>query len=273
MIVQGLTQAEARAAWQPLIDFVAANQADYAGHDSFNAVIFPARWYWNTDIVKRTPGNVMLDTHAGATPDDFWWSGDGSQVGVFWHAFTSAWLPASLLQPANQARLVDAWFAATRHWVLEVGFNKGLAGASPAVLAAARDTAMNPDVLDAFALVIIGDFGPSPSSGAQPDLSNARARAAHVQAAMKALRAAAPDTGAYVNECDYFQPDWQRAFWGSHYPRLLRIKRRYDRTGLFTCHHSVGSEGWSDDGFTRVAQGKGEVVGAHSPREASSTPT
>ena len=37
---------------------------------------------------------------------------------------------------------------------------------------------------------------------------------------MKALRVAAPDTGAYVNECDYFQPDWQRAFWGPNYARL-----------------------------------------------------
>ena len=57
-----------------------------------------------------------------------------------------------------------------------------------------------------------------------------------------ALRVAAPDTGAYVNECDYFQPDWQRAFWGPHYPRLAGVKRRYDPDGLFTVHHGVGSE-------------------------------
>jgi hypothetical protein len=72
-----------------------------------------------------------------------------------------------------------------------------------------------------------------------------------VQAAIQALRACAPDTGAYVNECDYFQSDWQRAFWGGHYARLLAVKRRYDPTGLFTVHHGVGSEAWSADGFTR----------------------
>jgi hypothetical protein len=69
---------------------------------------------------------------------------------------------------------------------------------------------------------------------------------------MAELRAAAPDTGAYVNECDYFQTDWQRAFWGPNYPRLSEIKRRYDSDGLFTVHHGVGSESWSPDGFTKL---------------------
>jgi hypothetical protein len=73
-----------------------------------------------------------------------------------------------------------------------------------------------------------------------------------VQAAMTALRACAPDTGAYVNECDYFQPNWQRAFWGPNHARLARIKRRYDPDGLFYVHHGVGSEAWSADGFTRA---------------------
>jgi FAD/FMN-containing dehydrogenase len=66
---------------------------------------------------------------------------------------------------------------------------------------------------------------------------------------MKALLACAPGAGSYVNETDYFQEDWQRAFWGANYPRLARIKRRYDPAGLFTVHHGVGSEEWSADGF------------------------
>ena len=66
-------------------------------------------------------------------------------------------------------------------------------------------------------------------------------------------RPAAPGSGAYLNECDYFQENWQQqAFWGSNYPRLADIKRRYDPDGLFTVHHGVGSEGWSADGFTRA---------------------
>ena len=60
---------------------------------------------------------------------------------------------------------------------------------------------------------------------------------------MDLIRAATPESGSYVNETDYFEPDWQRSFWGTNYPRLLEIKRRYDPDGLFRCHHCVGSEG------------------------------
>jgi len=162
-------------------------------------------------------------------------------------------MPASLLEPPNQGRLVDALFAASRYWLVNIVFNKGLAGAPPAAVQAARDTAMNPDVLDAFALVIIASYGAPAFPGfPAPDLAAARARRARVQAAMAALRAVASDTGAYVNECDYFQPDWQKAFWGPNYPRLAEIKRRYDPDGLFFVHNGVGSEAWSADGFTRM---------------------
>jgi FAD/FMN-containing dehydrogenase len=174
-------------------------------------------------------------------------------VGAFWHAYMSAWMPASLLKPQNQARLVDAWFAASRLWSASFHFNKGLAGAPPAAIEAARNTATNPEVVDAFALAIIAGSSPSLFSGYHPDMAAAHARAERIQASMKALRAAAPGAGAYVNECDYFQPDWQKAFWGGNYARLTRIKRRYDPEGLFFAHHGVGSEAWSADGFTRVA--------------------
>jgi hypothetical protein len=57
-----------------------------------------------------------------------------------------------------------------------------------------------------------------------------------VKAAYAALAAAAPGARVHVNQCDDVQKDWQRAFWGESYPRLLRIKRRHDLGGLFTVH-------------------------------------
>jgi hypothetical protein len=47
-------------------------------------------------------------------------------------------MPVSLLKPENQARLVDAWFAASRQWPVTFHFNKGLAGAPPAAMDAAE---------------------------------------------------------------------------------------------------------------------------------------
>jgi len=254
MVFQGLTQDEARAAWQPLLDFVSANGADYDGQDSFTAAAIPAHLFWDADVMRRAPGAIVSDPRPGAAPTDFWWTGDGDTVGGFWNAYTSAWMPASLLAAGKRAGLVDAWFAASRRWPVAFHFNKGLAGAPEPAIAASRETCTNPDMLDAFALVIIAMAGAPAFPGMpQPNLALARFLAAQVQASMKALRVAAPDTGAYVNECDYFQDDWQRAFWGPNYPRLAAIKRRYDPDGLFFVHHGVGSEGWSADGFTHTA--------------------
>ncbi|KAI5309170.1 hypothetical protein KEM55_003886 [Ascosphaera atra] len=59
------------------------------------------------------------------------------------------------------------------------------------------------------------------------------------------LRALAPDSGAYVNEGDFQQPDFQRVFYGKNYPRLKKIKEKYDPHGLFWGLTAVGSEGWT----------------------------
>jgi hypothetical protein len=176
----------------------------------------PARYYWDAASYRRyAPSAAVFDSRPGASPTDFCWTGDSNLAGAFWYAYTSAWTPASPLKAKNQPRLVDAWFAASRHWGVEVAFNKGLAGSPATVLEAARDTAMNPDVVDAFALAMISFYGPPAFPGfPAPDLVAAGAYRSRVQAAMAALRIVAPETGAYVNECDYFQPDWQKAFWG-----------------------------------------------------------
>jgi len=246
MVYQGLTPLEARAAWQPLIDFCDGASSDYEGQKGLTAFGLPARHFWDAEFMKRHARFAITpDPEPNAPPTDFWWTGDGEQAGAFWSAYTSAWMPASLLLPENRVKLVDAWFNASRRWSVSFHFNKGLAGAPPEALAATQDTATNPEVISAFALAIIASSsGPAFPGFPAPDLEDAATARGRVQAAMAALRQAAPGAGAYVNECDYFQPDWKEAFWGRHYPRLLRAKRRYDPSGLFSVHHGVGVEDW-----------------------------
>jgi FAD/FMN-containing dehydrogenase len=64
---------------------------------------------------------------------------------------------------------------------------------------------------------------------------------------MAPLREVTPTGGAYGNEADVAEPDWQQSFWGANYPRLQQIKKKYDPGMLFYVHHGVGTEGWFID--------------------------
>ncbi|CDO70883.1 hypothetical protein BN946_scf184804.g15 [Trametes cinnabarina] len=61
------------------------------------------------------------------------------------------------------------------------------------------------------------------------------------------LRALAPQSGAYLNEASLYEPNPQKAFFGSHYPELKAIKAIYDPLDLFIGADGVGSEAWTMD--------------------------
>ena len=69
-------------------------------------------------------------------------------------------------------------------------------------------------------------------------------------ASMDGLRRATPGGGAYVNEADVLEPNWQGAFYSGVYERLLEVKRSRDPWGLFWAPTTPGSEAWAvEDGF------------------------
>jgi FAD/FMN-containing dehydrogenase len=265
MVFQGLSQQQAQATWAPFLDWLATDKA-YSIESPFRVLALPARHFWDAEFFRsHAPGFMVADDRPGAPDHHVQWAGDQGQVGQFVHGYKSAWMPASLLQASRQPQLVDALFAASRHWDFALHFNKGLAGAPPEAISAAKDTAMNPDVLDAFALMIMGAEG-APAypglPGAAPDLAKARSDAAMIAKAANALSRVAPNAGSYVSESDYFEPSWQRAFWGTNHARLASVKARYDPHGLFFVHHGVGSEPWSDDGFTPLTGSRSSSVTA-----------
>lgn len=244
MVFQGLSQAEATAAWGDFVEFLKTEPASYQIVDPLSVAALPARRMWDKTFLSAFASDaITTDDRPGANPRDFWWKGDGGQAGAVWHGYESAWLPDALLAPGRQRELVDAWFEASRHWTVSFHFNKGLSGASTSTLAACRDTSINPQVMDAFALAIIASEGPSVYPQLPtPNLSDVPRRKQKIHDAMSALMKAAPGAGCYVSECDYFLENWQAACWGGNYDRLKRIKRTYDPDGLFTVHHGVGSE-------------------------------
>jgi FAD/FMN-containing dehydrogenase len=255
MVLQGLGQEQAEATWRPFFDWVSASGQDFTIVSAPKILSEPGRRFWEPAFLEQAPGLVISDDRRGAPANNIYWAGDADQVGAVWQAYQSSWLPQSLLADNQREHLVDALFAAAKHWSVSLHFNKGLAGATPEAIATARDTAMNPAVVDAFALIISGAGGPPAYPdipGHEPDVAAAQVRAARVTAAMDAIRKLLPRVGSYVWETDYFQPHWQEAFWGVNYDRLLAIKGKYDPDGLFFLHHGVGSEDWSADGFTRL---------------------
>ena len=251
MVCQGLDPRQAPEAWQPFFSWVNAAR-ELTVIDKLGARATPARHWWD---IAGNP-SMVPDKRPGARAHHGWWQGDQDQVGAFLHGYDSVWLPAALLEPAERPHLVDALFAGSRYQQIGLHFNKGLAGAPPAAIAASQNTATNPAVTSAFALAIIANGeGPLyPGMGSTPsDPAAAHADARAVDQAIAQLRRIVPDAGSYVSESNYFNASWQQAFWGKNYARLRAVKDRYDPDGLFTVHHGVGSEEWSADGFTRLS--------------------
>jgi hypothetical protein len=211
MVCQGLDSAQASAVWQPSVAAgLCSERQSWRGRPVGAAL-----------LGCRGQSFMIADSRAGAPAFHGWWRGDQDQVGMFLHGYESLWMPAPLLREAERGRLADALFAASRYKKVDLHFNKGLASAPDEAIAAARDTATNPGMTEAFALAIIaGGEGPRYPGLSRPALDAAAARqdAQAIDQAAAELRRIAPDAGSYVSESNYFNAAWQDAFWGSSCP-------------------------------------------------------
>lgn len=58
------------------------------------------------------------------------------------------------------------------------------------------------------------------------------------------IEAVTPGSGAYMNEADFRQEDFQEVFFGTNYPTLLELKKKWDVDNFFWAVDAVGSEAW-----------------------------
>ncbi|MBV8584732.1 MAG: FAD-binding oxidoreductase [Verrucomicrobia bacterium] len=256
MLFQGLSKEQAEKIWEPFLAWVRESPQDFSFDLEPKFLAGPARHFWDPEFLRKVPQLVLADDRPGASPDNVFWAGNLGEAGQVLYAYQSAWIPDSFLQPDRQAELTKVLLAAAKHWRTTLHTNKGLAGATPEAIAAAKETAMNPAVLDAFALIIVAAEGPPGYPGIpghEPDTAIARKYADAVEQAMNEIRKIVPNAGSYFLEGNFFDQNWQESFWGPNYPKLLAIKDKYDPDGLFFSHHGLGSERWSADGFTRVS--------------------
>lgn len=242
MLCHGLSQEQVAAAWKPFLDWVEGRGAEYHMDSPPLLVSIPGRRFWDPEALRSMPGLVLQDSRPGAPAENIFWASNLGEAAQVLHAYQSAWLPQKLLEREHRQSLVNALLAASGEWAVSLHVNKGLAGGTRYALDTAAETAMNPEVLDAFALLICAAEEPPAYPGIpghEPNVAEGRRDAASVSRAMAAIRKLVPKAGAYISEADYFQRDWQRAYWGKHYPRLQRIKRKYDPGNLFHGHQTV----------------------------------
>ncbi|KDN68227.1 hypothetical protein CSUB01_11243 [Colletotrichum sublineola] len=126
------------------------------------------------------------------------------------------------------------------------------AGGKSRVAAPVADNAVQPALKDAFLSLIITavwswDRPWAEAEGLLSELTNV---------VMPVLEAATPGAGAYANEANWQQPEWQGVFYGDNYERLQSIKATYDPQGLLYGRTAVGSEAWAEDAEGRLCRTK-----------------
>jgi FAD/FMN-containing dehydrogenase len=246
MTTLDLTAEQARVIWKPFLDWLASQPDEFTQRLTFPVIPFKYLWdaaWWGQNV----SANIVLDPRPGQPKTQFWWAGNQGEVSAFIRSYQSRWLPVSMLSDAAAPALADTLIAASKQWGITLQFNKGLSGAPPEATARERQTSVNPVALDAACLIIVAsnENGVYPGlPGHEPNMAQAKAMAERIGRAMKIIRDATPGSGAYANEADYFEPDWQRSFWGENYARLLAIKKRVDPDNLFRVHHGIGSESY-----------------------------
>ena len=122
-----------------------------------------------------------------------------------------------------------------------------VAGGAVASNAGKVDSALNPAWRRAITHITYGYSWPS--TAPPEEVAEVHRTITYVDGPL--LRELEPDMGAYPNEADAYEPEFQKSFWGDNYWRLRLVKRKWDPKGLFIVRSGVGSEDWDEEGMCR----------------------
>ncbi|KUJ14021.1 FAD-binding domain-containing protein [Mollisia scopiformis] len=209
--------------------------------DPASAILLEDLWapYW-AHVNETYAGQINSSATATLFPNLeslFLEYADTSKAGV--DKVVGSWLlpPATLTEDTFQDALID--FLGTSGARLYMVSGKGVWDAVPRSGSDAVNPAWRKALIHAVTSINWTPLNETARALAEYNVN-------HVQT--EALRQLVPDSGAYINEAYWDEPDFQRAFWGSNYERLLDIKKAVDPDDVLWCHICVGSEGWKEVG-------------------------
>jgi hypothetical protein len=149
---------------------------------------------------------------------------------------------ASRLFPKEnfEGALLDKTLAAVRHAIEGGGVLIGYNIAAAANAAVNQDNSVHPAWRKAQAFFILGGSWAANATDAEIQ----QVSETMTTDWMERWREVTPGGGTYMSEADINEPNFQDAFYGVHYPRLLELKKKYDPKSVFYAPTAVGSEEW-----------------------------
>ncbi|KAI4943502.1 hypothetical protein J4E91_009412 [Alternaria rosae] len=187
----------------------------------------------------------------------------GPSGGISNSRLVSRLVPRSNFEnPASQT--FNATMAAIRSFVEEGGYSFHSVDYAPTYETAGypgSDSAVSPHLRNAVMHMTGFDSRQYDASLSDELWQSSHAR---LNSYVQKLRDATPLSGAYMNEADVAEPNFQYSMYGDNYDRLLSIKKQRDPWGLFYAVTGVGSEDWFVEGTGGLPTQQGRLckVGA-----------
>jgi hypothetical protein len=181
---------------------------------------------------------------------------------AYYPAYNYTWGSDRVLNSAGRVSVPGNWLIPRANWEDEAKFNATFAVIREYVESgrilrgyhqaprnrANADNAVNSAFREVICFLILYGRLPEGADTDNPSAADLKVASEDLRRNVLApFRRVAPESeggGAYLNEANVDEPEWQRAFYGVHYERLLEIKRKRDPRGMFYATTAVGSEGW-----------------------------